>query len=159
MSTKKPSKRRPPDFLMGAKQPVVAVSRTTTTEVRSHQGPLPAADEFRNYEEVLPGAADRILAMAEQQGAHRREMEALAHRGEVDWNSGILRIYSRNSLLGIVFAFLLGLTGLCGGIYLIALGKSVWGATAAIASLGGLLAVFFYGHRKKEQTGPPAPIP
>lgn len=31
----------------------------------AHFGPLPAAAEFRRYEEILPGAADRILKMAE----------------------------------------------------------------------------------------------
>ena len=31
-----------------------------------HSGPLPRASEFAEYEEVLPGAADRILCMAER---------------------------------------------------------------------------------------------
>ncbi len=38
-------------------------------------GELPAADTVEAYEQVLPGAADRIVRMLEQQSAHRMEME------------------------------------------------------------------------------------
>ncbi|MDO5758979.1 MAG: DUF2335 domain-containing protein [Rhodobacterales bacterium] len=31
----------------------------------AHQGPLPSPEVFAGYEHVLPGAADRILSMAE----------------------------------------------------------------------------------------------
>ncbi len=39
--------------------------------VRESSGPLPSPDAFREYEDVLPGAADRILGMAEFQLHHR----------------------------------------------------------------------------------------
>jgi len=38
-------------------------------------GPLPPSSEFEQYERTLPGGADRILRMAEEQSAHRREIE------------------------------------------------------------------------------------
>lgn len=47
-----------------------AVAMHSTTMMR-HSGPLPPADDFRTYEEVLPGAAERMLCMAEQQQSHR----------------------------------------------------------------------------------------
>lgn len=31
----------------------------------SYKGPIPRPDDFENYERILPGAADRILKMAE----------------------------------------------------------------------------------------------
>ena len=31
-----------------------------------YEGPLPPSDEFRNYEDVYPGSANRILGMAEK---------------------------------------------------------------------------------------------
>lgn len=36
---------------------------------QSYQGPLPAPADFAAFDQVLPGAADRILAMAEQRQA------------------------------------------------------------------------------------------
>jgi uncharacterized membrane protein len=38
----------------------------------SYQGPLPTSREFAGYEQVLPGAANRILAIAEKEAEHRR---------------------------------------------------------------------------------------
>ncbi len=40
-----------------------------------HSGPLPLPSTFAKYDEILPGAAERILALAEAQAAHRRDME------------------------------------------------------------------------------------
>ena len=39
--------------------------------ISKFSGPLPSPDHFREYEDVLPGAADRILGMAEFQ-LHQR---------------------------------------------------------------------------------------
>jgi uncharacterized membrane protein len=38
-------------------------------------GPLPASSEFQRYELALPGAADRILAMAEKEAEHRHRLD------------------------------------------------------------------------------------
>lgn len=41
-------------------------------------GPLPVSSEFAGYEQTLPGAAERILAMAEKEQSHRHEIELKA---------------------------------------------------------------------------------
>jgi uncharacterized membrane protein len=43
-----------------------------------HSGPLPRPQDFEAYNRILPGAADRILTMAETQGAHRQLLERRA---------------------------------------------------------------------------------
>lgn len=48
-----------------------------------HQGPLPAPEDFAAYDQVVPGAADRILAMAEAQSAHRQQLERFALKTDV----------------------------------------------------------------------------
>ena len=48
---------------------VLKHSRIETT----FPGPLPAPNDFRKYNEVLPGAADRILAMAEREQTIRAD--------------------------------------------------------------------------------------
>ncbi|MDR0988847.1 MAG: DUF2335 domain-containing protein [Prevotellaceae bacterium] len=40
----------------------------------SFQGPIPHPEIMRGYEEVLPGAAERLLSMAEKQQAHNMEI-------------------------------------------------------------------------------------
>jgi len=41
----------------------------------SFSGPLPPPEILSGYDKVLPGAAERILKMAEDQASHRRELE------------------------------------------------------------------------------------
>ena len=44
-----------------------------TTE--QHTGPIPTADEFARYREVLPDAPERILKVFEADSKHTREMQ------------------------------------------------------------------------------------
>jgi uncharacterized membrane protein len=47
-----------------------------------HHGPLPSPEAFEKYNRVLPGAADRILKMAETQATHRQSLEHFVVRGD-----------------------------------------------------------------------------
>ena len=40
-----------------------------------HVGPLPAPEDLAHYENTCPGAAERIIAMAENNQSHRQTME------------------------------------------------------------------------------------
>lgn len=44
---------------------------------KKFSGPLPSPEDFRGYEDVLPGAADRILGMAEFQLHHRASAQKM----------------------------------------------------------------------------------
>ena len=46
------------------------------TELSVSLGPIPPAEELARYEEALPGAADRIIGMAEQEQAGRIKLRA-----------------------------------------------------------------------------------
>lgn len=50
----------------------------------SHQGPLPPARELKNYDLALPGAAERIVAMAEREQSHRHGLESTMVNAEAD---------------------------------------------------------------------------
>jgi uncharacterized membrane protein len=54
------------------------VAREIVLQAASFSGPLPPSPMFREYEDALPGAADRILGMAERQAEHRQEWEKSA---------------------------------------------------------------------------------
>lgn len=41
----------------------------------SYEGPLPPSSEFERYNFIVPGAAERILAMAERSLAHAHDIE------------------------------------------------------------------------------------
>jgi uncharacterized membrane protein len=93
--------------------------------VQIQSGPLPAPEILAGYEQVLPGAAERILQMAEDQQAHRFTMEPKVAATE-----------SRNSTLGIGAGFILGMTALIGGIIGILSGKELSGFAFGGTGLG-----------------------
>ena len=47
-------------------------------EIQQHKGPLPSPLVFEQYDQVVPGAAERIIDMAEGEAEHKRSMERVA---------------------------------------------------------------------------------
>jgi len=91
-------------------------------EIRS--GPLPSQQEFDGYERTLPGAAERILSMAELE---QRRSHKLAT------NEQWLRIF------GAISGFVLGLAGLSIAIYMVHLDRAhVEHVVYAIAAVIGV---------------------
>jgi len=82
-------------------------------------GPLPPPSTLAAYDRVHPGAANRIIEMAEQRASHRESMERL-----------IADSSTKNERIGMWFAFML--TGALMGIggLLVAKGKDTVGYLA-----------------------------
>ena len=104
-------------------------------------GPLPPPEMLAQYDSALPGAAERILSMAERQMEHRHGME----RSVMDGNNERAR-------LGLKLGFALALVAVVGSMVLIWLGRDLTGLVAFIAALATLVGVFVYQvkERKKE---------
>src|ERR1700685_4362438 len=100
----------------------------------SFSGPLPPPETLEKYNQVLPGAAERILAMAEQQSRHRQSIETTV----VNSNAFVQK-------LGPLLGFVLGMTAVVGGIILILKGKDGYGLASILTPLAGLAGVFIYG--------------
>ncbi len=105
-------------------------------------GPIPPPEILEKYEAILPGLADRIMKQAENQTAHR-----------IDLEKRVIKSDTRNSLLGIIFAFIIGAGGVAGGLYLTSLGMAASGLTVSGISLVSLVSAFIYGtnSRRKER--------
>ena len=74
-------------------------------EQRMYSGPLPPADEIEAYERTCPGAADRIITMAEKSLEHRIANEKLIVSEETK-QSG------RGQVLGFILAIFFGIIAL-----------------------------------------------
>lgn len=70
----------------------------------TYSGPLPAPEDLQKYENVLPGAAERILALAEKQADHRIFKEQYALRKST-------AIFARGQIFGFILALLLVIVG------------------------------------------------
>lgn len=116
------------------------IVRERTTVMFS--GPLPSPEIIESYERILPGAAERIFKMAEEQSRHRREIE-----------SGVIRSDIRNSHLGLIFGFIIGLAFLSSSVLMVYFGQAVVGSVLGLGTIIGLVGVFVYGSqlRRKER--------
>jgi uncharacterized membrane protein len=102
--------------------------------------PLPPPSMLKGYEDVLPGVADRIFTLMEQQSAHRQELE----RTTLDRNS-------RSRDRGQFFAFILCALVKVGGFVAIYLGQSLVGMAAIIIAVGGVAATFLASRQRQQQ--------
>jgi uncharacterized membrane protein len=95
---------------------------------------------LEGYERALPGSAERILKMAEEQQAHRHSLERQT-----------LQVTSRNSFAGIICACIIGVsTVVCGSI--VAYSGVQWGGYAISGTgLASLAGAFIYGTRARKK--------
>jgi uncharacterized membrane protein len=92
-----------------------------------YSGPLPPSTEFAGYDKALPGAAERILTLAEKEVEHRHKKE-----------DNLIKISNR----GQIFGFLVAIMSI-GAVFVSLFINQPLGAIApAIVALTGLAAVF-----------------
>ena len=109
----------------------------------SFSGPLPHPEVLRQYDEIVPGLATRIVAQAERQTDHRISLE-----------TKVIDSDTRRSRHGLVCGFIVSLTCVVGGIITVLMGHDWAGTTIATAAVVALASVFVYGTatRRSERT-------
>ncbi len=143
MPTKNKQKEKPPA--------IPTESKTDEIEIMSHQvlgqiyqGPIPAPDVLKEYNMLLPGAADRILSMAEQEAFHRHKMEKRALEVELE----DLRARARDSRWGQIFGFFIGTFTVLAGAYTAIQGYQWPGSLIGTSGVLGLVSVFVIGRKR-----------
>lgn len=126
-----PEKLDVPEFLQ--KKTGQPIQQIQQMQIRS--GPLPVPEELQRYEDICPGAADRIINMAESQGKHRRELEAKVTKADI-WDGH----------MALIFAFILTLVCFVGGIYLLENDHYIVGTIFAGAGVTAIIRAFL-GHK------------
>ncbi|MDT8448159.1 MAG: DUF2335 domain-containing protein [bacterium] len=119
----------------------------------SQSGPLPRPEVMGGYEKILPGAAERIMAMAERQAAHRQELEREQVVNQVKLLSTREEKLWGNARLGIWLAFIICLVVVSVGAWLVASGNVIGGGVAL--GLSSLAAAFIYGSQGKRTPDAP----
>jgi uncharacterized membrane protein len=79
MAQSKSRSRQPRPSVVSAARPTSPQPAPHQTQAiiaqKFHHGPIPPSEELANYDRIVSGAAERIIRMAEDQAAHRRELE------------------------------------------------------------------------------------
>lgn len=97
----------------------------------TYSGPIPHPQLLREFNDVIPNGADRIMTMAENQSGHRIKLEEKV----VDANN-------RDSLLGVIFAGIIAILIVLGAIFLIYNNKNIQGFGLLIGTSVAYISVF-----------------
>ena len=130
----KPKRQNPPT------QPREQQTIVATSETRLRSGPLPDPETLAQYDQVVPGVAERIIKMAESEATARRDNErrSLSH---------LIII----SYLGITFAFLSVIIISVLVWYAISKGFDMVAGTIAVGCIAAVAGVFVFFRRSKQK--------
>ena len=103
-------------------------------------GPLPPPKVLRGYEEIVPGAGNRIIEMAEKEQDHSHDMDKAS---------------SRRADRGLLAAFIISILIIGGGIYFIYSGYQWAGGSIIGINLTVLAAIFVYGSKNRNHEHDP----
>ena len=101
--------------------------RTSVIQAALFSGPLPPPGMYREYEEVLPGSANRLMELTEDQQKHRHK-----------WESDALDASISDSRRGQWFGFFLSILAIMAAVILALMGRSMVGALLALVSVSGI---------------------
>jgi uncharacterized membrane protein len=118
---------------------VVAAQQMTLQEI---SGPIPSPDLLRQYEEIQPGLADRIVKTAEEESLHRRELEKISIGAQAR------DIASQRSEIraGQFAALVVAISGFVCGTYAMTHGSQIGGSCLSGGTLISLVGAFLYRH-------------
>jgi len=105
--------------------------------IHQFSGPIPPPAVLREYNLILPDAANRIIKMAEDEAGHRRRIEYKALTGDI-WEGRI----------GQFLAFLIGIFTIGCGTYSAINGAELAGGIIGVGGVGSLVAAFIWGRKK-----------
>ncbi|MDO8430449.1 MAG: DUF2335 domain-containing protein [Candidatus Taylorbacteria bacterium] len=111
------------------------------TEVFS--GPVPTPEVIERYEKIYPGAAKIIFDKWDLQVKHRQHIEK-----SVVWTD------NTKSILGVVFGFIIDLSTVGGGLYLLINQAIIWGFVVLLCGFGMLIFSVLISRRKNNNNIP-----
>jgi uncharacterized membrane protein len=122
------------------------IRKEVRRELRFFSGPLPPPEVLREYNEIVPGSAERILQMAEREQSHR-------HCSETRDSEGSLTLAKRGQLIGAVLAFM----ATVGGMALLALGRNLSGFVIIASTVAIFGTAFIYDRWRPSSSERPQP--
>ncbi len=106
----------------------------------SFEGPMPPPAILEGYERLVPGAAERILAMAESDTKHQHSIELAA-----------LRAMENEVKRGQIFAFVIGLAALLASMFALYMGSPTVAGIIGGTTVVGLVSAFIIGRFVKSE--------
>jgi uncharacterized membrane protein len=118
------------------------ITETHQVSASVYRGPLPDPESFSQYDAVLPGAADRILRLAEKEQEQRHNLEKIQVKAD-----------SRDSLLGIISGSVLSalclIVGAAIAIKVNSAAGAILGSFFGLSGIGSVIATLVSSTRRK----------
>ena len=105
---------------------------------QTFSGPLPHPEILKKFDEVVPGSAERIIKMAEDQSSHRKDLERKVIESDI-----------ARSKWGQVLGFLIAIIGLGVSAAVSIYGNAIAGGIIGVGTLASLVGVFMYGAKTR----------
>ncbi|MCW5981466.1 MAG: DUF2335 domain-containing protein [Bryobacteraceae bacterium] len=132
-----PSKRLPASESQSGLEPEAKQQRSPTAEDL-----VPPVQLLQHYENIVPGAAEKLLKSYLDYGEHRRAMQRRAQDAQFELAKEELKLQGRGQLYG----FLIALASVVGGFALATYGgQPAYGVILSGGSLAAVVAVFVTG--------------
>lgn len=108
--------------------------------LEQYQGPLPHPEHLKEFNEIIPNGAERIMAVYERQVLHRHDLE-----------KGQMAIHSRSTIIGQVFGFIMCILVLAFAAYAISMGQTATAISTVIAQIVFVGGAFVYTKMSKNR--------
>ena len=134
--------KKNPEFKNFSDEQLKTVAEAVSVEIRqeifssSFSGPLPPPAAYGHYEQILPGAADRILAMAEDNADDRSEI-----------NTKIVNSDIKRSGLGQILGFILSILFIGASIACAYLNQPFPASVLGIGGFSSIISIFVLGKK------------
>jgi len=115
-------------------------------------GPLPPASELARYEQVLPGAAERILRMAEQERTDRQALQREQQAVASEVTRMEVRARARLAITGQMLGFIGMVLALAFGTAAMWQGHTVLAGTVVTTTLLAILSAFVAAREREKKS-------
>lgn len=122
------------------KEQILQSIRVVVTRSTSFGGALLLPQHLEGYNQVVPGGAERIFRMVENQSEERMALEKHSVNEELKQRGR-----------GQVFGFILGLFGIASAVYLAVNGHDTVAGIFGTTTIVGLVAVFVIGRKQQQE--------
>lgn len=113
------------------------------THTQSFDGPFPPPSLLKEYDSLMPGTAAKIIAMAEQESEHRRQIE----RDIVNAQIEDAKKYRQVEFFGQIFGLIIGMFAIGMAAYAGVHGAQWTGTFIGTAGVTGLVTTFILGRQ------------
>ena len=110
-------------------------------------GPLPSPRALKDYDEAVPGLAERLITALEKEGEHRRKEQSL----DGATNRALALKESHSQRLGVLCGFGVSIAGFVTAYEVAKLGYPGVGAIIGTVDLVALAGVFVFGRAKAQR--------